>query len=140
MNPASHAFPRKMVLVQFPRKTGGDYMGLSTAARFTLTAAAFCLLLAGIGCGSYGGADVYLENVNIGSVSVEGKPVTGLPTQNVNIVLKTGANKVLVSQSGGKTTIKLQPSGAVITSGSDGLSFTGIDSSQVEIQWEKSAK
>jgi hypothetical protein len=115
-------------------------MGLSIAARITVTAAAACLLLTSIGCGSYGGADVYLENVSIGSVSVEGKPVTGLPTQNVNIVLKTNANKVLVSQSGGKTTIKLQPSGAVITSGSDGLSFTGVDSSQVEIMWEKSSK
>ena len=89
------------------------------------------------GCGSYGGAEVYLERVNIGSVSIEGKPVTGLPTQNVNIVLKTNATRVTVSQSGGKTTIKLQPSGAVITSGDDGISFSNVDSSQIEIKWDK---
>ena len=100
--------------------------------------AAFCLsLLAGAACGNYGGADVYLEGVSIGSISVEGKPVTGLPTQNVNIVLKTNASKVMVSQSGGKTTIKLQPSNAVITSGPDGISFTGVEPEQVEIKWEK---
>lgn len=102
--------------------------------------AAFCLsLLAGSACGNYGGADVYLEGVNIGSVSVDGKPVTGLPTQNVNIVLKTNASKVIVSQSGGKTTIKLQPSNAVITSGPDGLSFTGVEPEQVDFQWDKPA-
>lgn len=104
--------------------------------RFAILIALFMLLGAGAGCGSYGGADVYLENVSIGSVSVEGKPVTGLPTQKVNIVLKTGANKILVSQSGGKTTIKLQPSNAVITSSNDGLSFTGVEPSQVEIKWD----
>jgi hypothetical protein len=100
------------------------------------TIALFLLLLAGSGCGSYGGADVYLENISIGSISVEGKPVTGLPTQKVNIVLKTNANKIMVNQSGGKTVIKLLPSNAVVTSSSDGLSFTGVEPDQVEIKWD----
>ena len=43
---------------------------------------------------------------------------------------------VTVSQSGGKTTIKLQPSGAVITSGPDGISFTGVQPDQVEFKWD----
>lgn len=110
-------------------------MHYKQATLAALTTALFLLLLAGTACGNYGGADVYLEGVSIGSVSVEGKPVTGLPTQNVNIVLKTNASKVVVSQSGGMTTIKLQPSGAVITSGPDGISFTGVEPSQIEIQW-----
>ena len=114
-------------------------MNYKSATIIALTAALCLSLLAGAACGNYGGADVYLQGVSIGSVSVEGKPVTGLPTQNVNIVLKTNASKVMVSQSGGKTTIKLDPSGAVITSGSDGISFTGVASDQVEIQWEKAA-
>ena len=114
-------------------------MTLAQTIRIALSIAVFALLLACLACGSYSGADVYLEGVSIGSVSVEGKPVTGLPTQNVNIVLKTNASKVMVSQSGGKTTIKLQPSNAVITSGPDGLSFTGVEPEQVEIKWEKTA-
>ena len=112
-------------------------MNYQRAAAIALTAALSLSLPAVAGCSSYGGADVYLQGVSIGSVSVEGKPVTGLPTQNVNIVLKTGASKIMVSQSGGKTTIKLQPSNAVITSGPDGLSFTGVEPEQVEIQWDK---
>jgi hypothetical protein len=110
-------------------------MRLSTIVRFSIAAGLLMVLAAATGCGSYGGADVYLENISIGSVSMEGKPVTGLPTQKVSIVLKTGANRVLVSQSGGKTIIKLEPSGAVITSSSEGLSFTGVKSDQVEMKW-----
>ena len=110
-------------------------MRLSSTLKITLAAGLLAALAAATGCGSYGGAEVYLENIQIGNVSVEGKPVTGLPTQKVSIVLKTDTNKILVSQSGGKTIIKLQPSGAVITSGSDGLSFTGLKPEQVEMKW-----
>jgi hypothetical protein len=115
-------------------------MKLIRVTQVLIVLALMSLPLFSLGCGSSGGADIYLEGGNMGSVSIEGKPVTGLPTQNVNIVLKTGANKIMVSQSGGKTTIKLQPSGAVITSGADGISFTGVEPDQVEIKWEKSAK
>ncbi len=111
------------------------FAGKTAAALAVLT-----LLLAGIGCGSYGGADIYLENVSIGSVSMQGKPVTGLPTQNVDIVLKTNSNKVLVNQSNGTTTLKLQPSGATVISGPDGISFSGVDSSQVDIEWQGTTK
>lgn len=111
-------------------------MKCSLSNRIMLLFVFFILLAASAGCGSYGGADVYLENVNIGSVSVEGKPVTGLPTQKVNIVLKTNATKLMVSQASGNTTIKLLPSEAVIVSGADGISFTGVKQEQVSMEWE----
>ena len=98
--------------------------------------AVLILLPLSLSCSSSSGADIYLEGVNIGSISAGGKPVTGLPADNVSIVLKTNATKVMVSQSGGKTTIKLQPSGAVITSSSDGISFTGVESDQIKITWD----
>ena len=110
-------------------------MRFSNIVRISIAASLLTILIAATGCGSYGGADVYLENINIGNVNVDGKPVTGLPTQKVSIVLKTDATKILVSQSGGKTIITLQPSGAVVTSSSDGLSFTGVKSDQVEMKW-----
>jgi len=102
-----------------------------------LAVAILVLLPVSLSCSSSSGADIYLEGVSIGSVSAEGKPITGLPAENVSIVLNTNATKVVVSQSGGKTTIKLQPSGAVITSSSAGISFTGIEADQVEIKWVK---
>ena len=110
-------------------------MKITSSAGFVI---ALFLLLAGFGCSS-GGADVYVENVTMGSVSLEGKPVTGLPAQKVSIVLKTGATKIMLSQSGGKTIMKLQPSGAVVTSGTDGITFTGVEPDQVEIKWGTTA-
>jgi hypothetical protein len=112
-------------------------MKLLNTTAVALAVAVLALLPVSLSCSNYGGADIYLEGVSIGSVSIEGKPVTGLPAQSVNIVLKTNANKVVISQSGGKTTIKLQPSGAVITSGPDGISFTGVQPDQVLFQWDK---
>jgi hypothetical protein len=111
-------------------------MKYSSVFKIAAIISLFAIAATSIGCDSYGGADVYLENVNIGSVSVDGKPVSGLPTQKLNILLKTGANKVMVSQTSGKTTIKLEPSGAVITSSTEGITFTGVDSSQIEFKWE----
>jgi hypothetical protein len=91
-------------------------------------------LVGNLGCTS-SGADVYLEGVSIGSVTVEGKPVTGLPSQTVNIVLKVNAKQVNISTVGGQTTIKLSPSNAVITTGPNGTTFSGVKSDQVQIQW-----
>jgi len=92
-------------------------------------------LIANLGCGTTG-ADVYLEGVTIGDVSVEGKPISGLPSQKVNLFLNVNANKITISTVGGDTTIKLSPSGATIVSGPNGITFSGVKSEQVEIKWQ----
>jgi hypothetical protein len=106
------------------------------AAKVALLVLLVVGLAVNLGCTAAGGADIYIEGVSIGSVSIEGKPVTGLPSQKVNLVLKVGANKVTISEAGGATTIKCSPSGATVVSGPDGISFTGVDSSQIEMQWQ----
>jgi len=94
-------------------------------------------LVLSLGCGSGAGcADVYLEGVTIGSLSVEGKTISGLPSQKVNVVLNVNANRITVSTSGADTTIKLSPSGATIVSGPNGITFAGVDPDQVEIKWQ----
>jgi len=104
-----------------------------------LFAAVIALLPISLSCSS-SGADIYLEGVSIGSLTSGGKPVSGLPVDDVNIVLKAKTTKVLVSQADGKTTITLQPSGAVITSSVDGISFTGVEPDQIEIKWNSTTK
>ncbi len=108
------------------------------AVKIALLALLTAGLLAALGCGDVvrGGAEVVLEGVSVGSVSMEGKPVSGLPSQKVNLKLKVASNEVRISTSGGKTTIKLNPSGATVVIGPDGTSFTGVKSDQVELQWQ----
>jgi hypothetical protein len=102
---------------------------LALAALFTLG------LISNLGCNATG-ADVYLEGVTIGSISVEGKEVSGLPSQKVNLFLNVNASKITISTSGEETTIELSPSGATIVSGPDGITFSGVEPEQVEIKWE----
>ena len=92
-----------------------------------------------LGCTS-SGADVYLEGVTIGSLTVEGKPLTGLPSQTVNVVLNVNAKQINVSTVGGQTNIKLSPSNATVIIGPNGTSFTGVKPEQVEIQWPSTEK
>jgi len=91
-------------------------------------------LFANTGC-TGSGADIYLEGVTIGSLTIEGKPLTGLPSQTVNVVLNVNAKQINVSTVGGQTNIKLSPSNATVIIGPSGTSFTGVKPEQVKIQW-----
>jgi hypothetical protein len=105
-----------------------------------LNIALLALLLAGMGaaisCDSVrGGAEVWLENINAGGLTQNGKPVQGIPTGNLSVALKVSTNKVSISTSEtGVTTIKLSPSNAVIISGPDGISITGVESDKIELK------
>ena len=107
-------------------------------SKLTLSLAALGLLSLGL-FGSLGctgsGADVYLEGVSIGSLTIEGKPLTGIPSQTVNIVLNVNAKQINVSTVGGQTNIKLSPSNATVIIGPNGTSFTGVKPEQVKIEW-----
>lgn len=113
-------------------------MKKALAIRIIVLALLIAGLTAALGCDSMvrGGADVVLEGISVGSVSMEGKPVQGLPSQKVNVILKVATNQVRINTSGGKTTIKLIPSGATVVIGPDGTSFTGVKPEQVEMQWQ----
>ncbi len=92
-------------------------------------------LITNSGCGLSGCADVYLEGVTIGSMSVEGKPLSGLPSQTVDVVLNVNANRITISTTGQDMTIKLSPSNAIIVSSPDGINFMGVKPEQIEIKW-----
>jgi hypothetical protein len=113
-------------------------MKKNLAIKITLLVLLIAGLVSAMGCGEAvrGGAKVVLEGVSVGSMSLEGKPLQGLPSQKVNVILKVSANEVRVSTQSGETTITLKPSGAKVVIGPAGASFTGVEPDQVEMQWQ----
>jgi hypothetical protein len=90
------------------------------------------------GCDSLvrGGAEVVLEGVNMGTLSMEGKPVQGLPTGKINLVIKVPTNRVTITSTEDGMIVRLSPSEAVITKGVDGLSITGVEPDEIEMRWQ----
>jgi len=95
-------------------------------------------LAAGLGCDAAqgSGAEIWLEGVNTGSMSADGKPISGLPSQQANIVLKVSAKKITISTAGDDTILDLSPSGGSIIVSPDGISLVGIDQDKIELKWE----
>jgi hypothetical protein len=98
-------------------------------------------LIASTGCDAVrGGATIVLEGVTMGTMTMDGKPVTGMPAPTVNVKLKVPTSTVKVITSGNNTILKLEPSGATVTSGPGGIQFTGVKEDQIEIEWPKTDK
>jgi hypothetical protein len=83
-----------------------------------------------------GGATVHLRNIDIGELSQSGKPIAGIPTDTVDIVLKVAADEVIIQSTDNGAIITLQPSGAIIEAGPDGMSVTGVDPDKIDIKWQ----
>jgi len=112
-------------------------MKTTLAIRIALLSLLIVGLAASLGCDSArGGAEIWLEGVSMGTMSMDGKPISGLPSQKTNLVLKVSARKIHVSIEGGKTVLRLSPSEAKIFIGPEGMSLEGIRPDQVEIKWE----
>ncbi len=93
-------------------------------------------LVASLGCEmARGGADISLEGVTLGAMAMEGKPLAGLPSQKVNILLKVGADKVSVKTDSTGVTLSLSPSGATVEIGNQGVAIKGVKPEQIEVEW-----
>jgi len=91
--------------------------------------------LLNVGCGSGGGADIRLDGLTLGTVTMEGKPVTGLPSDKINLLLEVSTKMVLVSSTADGTTISINGSGATIEIKADGVSIKGLKPEQIRVEW-----
>ncbi len=97
---------------------------------FILSAVALLLVCS---CEAAGiGTTVRLEGV---SMYLDGKVISGLPSQKADVVLKVPLSEISISSTGTETTIKLKPSDATIIVKSDGVSISGVDAQKVKIEW-----
>ena len=72
------------------------------------------------------GADIRLEGLALGGVAMDGKPLTGLPSDKINLDLNVAAQTVKVRTTGNGTILTLVPSGATIEITGDVVSFKGL--------------
>lgn len=108
------------------------------------------LILLGIGLVSIagcraGGADMSLQGVSLGRVAMEGKPISGLPSDKIDLLLEASAQEVRVTlstdnSSAEVTTLTLLPSGATIEVKAGGVSLKGFKPEQVKVQWATGSK
>ncbi len=103
----------------------------------------FTLLVIGLvsiaGCRA-GGADISLQGLSLGTVTMEGKPIGGLPSDKIDLLLEVSAQKVLVNSSTEGTILTLLPSGATIEIKASGVSIKGLKPEQMKVQWATSSK
>lgn len=107
-------------------------MKTTLAAKIALLTLLIASLVTSVGCdAAIGGAEVCIEGV----ISMTGKPISGLPSENVNIILKVPVKKITISAVGEETVITLSPSDASIVIGPDGISIVGVDPDEIEMEW-----
>ena len=94
------------------------------------------ILAFNVGC-VMGGTNINLEGLTLGTVTMDGKPITGLPSQKINLLLEVSAREVTVKYDADGTTLILSPSGATLEIKSSGILISGIEPEQVKIEWAK---
>jgi len=112
-------------------------MKTTLAFRFGLLVLLMVVLGSSLSCGSpRGSIEIWLDGVSMENMSMDNKPISGLPSKKTNVVIKGSAREIHISTEGGKTVLQLLPSEAKIFIGPDGMALEGFDPEQVEIRWE----
>lgn len=109
-------------------------MSMKRAGIFIVFAVLALTALGLTGCGVVG-ADIRLEGLNLGTIDMDGKPLTGLPSDKINISLDVAAQTIKVHTSANGTVLTVAPSGATITVSGDTISFKGLKQEQVKVEW-----
>ncbi len=99
-----------------------------------LFAALGVLLVIGVSCSAVG-ANIRLEKLSLGAIALDGKPIDGLPSREVNLNLDVAAQTIKVSTSVNGTVLTILPSGATIEVDGDSISLKGLKSDQVKVEW-----
>ena len=86
------------------------------------------------GCG-VGGTNIRLQGVSLGTVTMDGRPIQGLPSEKIDLLLNVSAQEISVASTADGAVITLTPSGAVIEINSSGVSIRGLEPEQIKVEW-----
>ena len=94
------------------------------------------VMMSGCGSGGVGGADLKLEGLTLGSVTMEGKPVDGIPSQEVNLLLDVSARTIVVTSTEDGILLTAEPSEATVEITEDGVTIEGLESENIKLEWQ----
>ena len=104
------------------------------AYRIGLLTILFAGMLLLSSCGVVG-SDIRLEGLNLGAVDMEGKTISGLPSDKINLELAVSAQTVKVQTGTDETVITVLPSGGSIHIKGDSVTLKGLKPDQVKVEW-----
>jgi len=109
-------------------------MGIRHVIGVVITLLLIMALALGTGCGT-GSAKIRLQGMSLGAVTMDGKPVEGLPSQGVDILLEISSEEISVSYANGSTILTLDTEGAAVEISPSGVVLKGIKPEQVKVEW-----
>ncbi len=86
------------------------------------------------GCG-VGGTNIRLQGVSLGTVTMDGKPIQGLPSDKIDLLLEVSVQEITVKYSADGAILTLGPSGATLEIKASGILISGIKPEQVKVEW-----
>ena len=92
------------------------------------------ILALNTGC-SAGGANIRLHGMSLGTVTMDGKPVEGLPSEKIDLLLEVSVKEITVDYSANGTILTLSPSGATLEITANGIIINGIKAEQIKVEW-----
>jgi len=86
------------------------------------------------GC-STSGANIRLHGVSLGTVTMDGKPVEGLPSEKIDLLLEVSVKEITVDYSANGAILTLSPSGATLEISPSGIIINGMKPEQIRVEW-----
>jgi hypothetical protein len=93
------------------------------------------ILALGSGC-TTSGANIRLHGMSLGAVTMGGKPVEGLPSDKIDILLEVSAKEIRVEYTANTSTIlTLSPSEGTVEITASGVIINGIKPEKIKVEW-----
>ena len=86
------------------------------------------------GCG-VGGTKIRLPGMSLGTVTIDEKPVEGLPSEKIDLLLEVSIKEITVDYSANGAILTLSPSGATLEITANGIIINGIKPEQMKVEW-----
>ena len=82
------------------------------------------------------GANIRIEDVSLGGIGIEGRSISGLPSDRISLLLNVSADEIKVGYNDNGVRLIVYPSNATIEIKDGGISIEGVDPEELSIEWD----